>query len=131
MDVRQVAPNTACPSGYEVVINGGRKAMGLDAIQWAKEGCALGAGEIVVNSIDADGTKEGYEINLTRWISEAVSVPVVASGGAGTPAHLAEVLTEGKADAALVASMVHYGHFTISEIKAYLTEQGVKVRTLY
>ena len=105
--------------------------MGLDAIQWAKEGCALGAGEIVVNSIDADGTKEGYEINLTRWVSEAVSVPVVASGGAGTPAHLAEVLTEGKADAALVASMVHYGHFTISEIKAYLTEQGVKVRTLY
>ena len=131
MDVRQVAPNTACPSGYEVVINGGRKAMGLDAIQWAKEGWALGAGEIVVNSIDADGTKEGYEINLTRWVSEAVSVPVVASGGAGTPAHLAEVLTEGKADAALVASMVHYGHFTISEIKAYLTEQGVKVRTLY
>ena len=86
---------------------------------------------MVLNSIDADGTREGYDINLTRMISEAVSIPVIASGGAGKPEHLLEVLTQGKADAALVASMVHYGDYTISGLKAWLSEQGVKVRTRY
>lgn len=131
MDVKRVAVNSTCPSGVEVVINGGRTPMGLDAIQWAKQGAMLGAGELVINSIDADGTRQGYDIDLTRQIAEAVPVPVVASGGAGQPEHLVEVLTEGKADAALVASMVHYGDYTVSGLKAYLHQQGVKVRLRY
>jgi cyclase len=102
--------------------------MGIDAIWWAKEGQRLGAGELVVNSIDADGTKEGYEINLTRTIADAVSIPVIASGGAGTPDHLVEVLTEGRADAALIASMVHYGDYTCRGIKEYVAGRGVKMR---
>ena len=102
--------------------------MGLDALEWALKGQQLGAGELVVNSIDADGTKEGYEISLTRMISACVSVPVIASGGAGTPEHLFDVLNEGKADAALVASMVHYGEYTIEEIKRYLSGRGLKIR---
>lgn len=89
---------------------------------------ALGAGEIVVNSIDADGTREGYEIKLTRMIADAVRVPVIASGGAGKPEHLYEVLTDGHADAALVASMVHYGDYTVAALKDYLAGRGVKVR---
>lgn len=129
MDVRATSDLSACASGYEVVIQGGRRPMELDALAWAKQGCQLGAGELVVNSIDADGMKSGYDVRLTRMIAEAVPIPIVASGGAGTPAHLAEVLTEGKADAALVASMVHYGEYAIGEIKAYLAEQGIKVRT--
>ena len=102
--------------------------MGLDAIEWAKRGEGLGAGEMVVNSIDADGTKEGYELTLTRLIAEAVSVPVIASGGGGKPEHLYDVLTEGKADAALVASMLHYGEYTVNQIKQYLTGRGLKIR---
>ncbi len=102
--------------------------MGLDAIEWARRGEALGAGELVVNSIDADGTREGYEIRLTRAVADAVTIPVIASGGAGKPEHLAEVLTEGHADAALVASMVHYGDYRISDLKRHLKERGVKVR---
>ena len=105
--------------------------MGLDALEWALRGEELGAGELVVNSIDADGTREGYEINLTRMIAEAVSIPVIASGGAGKPEHLLEVLTEGKADAARVASMVHYGDYTVSGLKQWLHEHGVKVRLRY
>jgi|TARA_B100001250_G_scaffold152678_1_gene131072 cyclase len=128
MDVRKVQRSETCPSGYEIVIEGGRKPMGLDALEWALKGQQLGAGELVVNSIDADGTKEGYEISLTRMISESVSVPVIASGGAGTPEHLFDVLNEGKADAALVASMVHYGEYTIEEIKRYLSGRGLKIR---
>ena len=128
MDVRKVQRSETCPSGYEIVIEGGRKPMGLDALEWALKGQQLGAGELVVNSIDADGTKEGYEISLTRMISESVSVPVIASGGAGTPEHLFDVLSEGKADAALVASMVHYGEYTIEEIKCYLSGRGLKIR---
>ena len=128
MDIRQTTPTKECPSGYEVVIEGGRKPMNMDALTWAIEGERLGAGELVVNSIDADGTKEGYELALTRMISEAVSIPVIASGGAGTPSHLYEVLEEGKADAALVASMVHYGEYSVSGIKRYLDDRGLKIR---
>ena len=128
MDIRQTTPTKECPSGYEIVIEGGRKPMNMDALAWAIEGEKLGAGELVVNSIDADGTKEGYELALTRMISEAVSIPVIASGGAGRPSHLYEVLEEGKADAALVASMVHYGEYSVSGIKRYLDDRGLKIR---
>ena len=128
MDIRAVEPSAECPSGYEIVINGGRTPMGLDALAWAERGEQLGAGELVVNSIDADGTRAGYELKLTRMIAEAVRIPVIASGGAGEPHHLTEALTEGKADAALVASMVHYGDFTCSGLKRYLHDQGVKMR---
>lgn len=131
MDVLRTDKSAAVPSGYEIVINGGRTRMGLDALAWAQRGEALGAGELVVNSIDADGTKQGYEITLTRLIAEAVSIPVIASGGAGKPEHLYEVLTEGKADAALVASMVHYGEYTVPELKQFLHARGVKVRLNY
>jgi len=118
----------AMPSGYRVVVHGGRTKTDLDVLAWAKKGHELGAGEIVLNSIDADGTKAGYELTVTRMLSEALPIPVVASGGAGTPEHLREVLQEGKADAALVASMVHYGTYRIPEIKDYLAEKGVPVR---
>lgn len=128
MDILKTQLNRDFPSGYEVVINGGRTPTGQDALDWALKGEELGAGELVVNSIDADGTREGYEINLTRMIAEAVSIPVIASGGAGKPEHLYEVLTEGKADAALVASMVHFGEYTVSGLKAWLQDKGVKVR---
>ncbi len=128
MDVKRVEACRDLPSGYEIVINGGRTPVGLDALTWALQGEELGAGELVVNSIDADGTKEGYEIELTRMIAEAVSIPVIASGGAGKPEHLAEVLTDGKADAALVASMVHYGEYTVGELKQFLVGEGIKVR---
>jgi cyclase len=118
----------AMPSGYRVVIDGGRTATDLDVLAWAQTACELGAGEIVLNSIDADGTKEGYELTVTRLLSEALPIPVVASGGAGTPEHLRAVLQEGKADAALVASMVHYGTYSLPLIKGYLAEHGVPVR---
>ena len=131
MDILKVKASREFPSGYEVVINGGRTPMGIDALEWALRGEELGAWELVVNSIDADGTREGYEINLTRMIAEAVSIPVIASGGAGKPEHLLEVLTDGKADAALVASMVHYGDYTVSGLKSWLSERGVKVRMRY
>ena len=122
------ARDSSMPSGYRVYINGGRTATELDAKAWALKAVELGAGEIVLNSIDADGTKTGYEIPLTKMISEAVSVPVIASGGGGTPEHLAQVLTEGKADAALIASMVHSGSYKISGIKDDLSAKGVLVR---
>ncbi len=128
MDVKRVAPSFKIPSGYEMVIHGGRIPMGIDALWWAQEAVRLGAGEICLNSIDADGTQAGYELTLTRMISEAVSIPVIASGGAGTPEHLCQVLTEGRADAALIASMVHYGTYTITEIKQYLDRRGIPVR---
>lgn len=131
MDVRQAPKTNDIPSGYEIVIHGGRTPMGIDAIAWAQRGEELGAGELVVNSIDADGTKEGYEITLTRMIAEAVTIPVIASGGGGRPEHLYEVLTEGKADAALIASMLHYGEYTIREIKEYLRGRGIKIRMPY
>jgi len=128
MDVLKSAPSSSLPSGYEIVIDGGRTRTGKDALAWAHEGEKRGAGELVVNSIDADGTKAGYEIFLTSMISSSVRIPVIASGGAGTPEHLSEVFSEGKADAALVASMLHYGEYTISEIKSHLNANGHQVR---
>jgi len=128
MDVKKVTPSEKIPSGYEIVINGGRKHMGIDALWWAREAERLGAGEICLNSIDADGTKAGYELQLTRLISTQVHIPVIASGGAGKSEHLLYVLNEGSADAALIASMVHYGTYTIRQIKEFLQEHGVKVR---
>ena len=128
MDVKKVDPSGKIPSGYEVVIDGGRTYMGIDALWWAQEGERLGAGEICLNSIDADGTQQGYELNLTRLISENVGIPVIASGGAGSIDHIYDVLTEGKADAALIASITHYGTFTIRKIKEELDRRGVKVR---
>jgi cyclase len=128
MDIRSVPVSDQCPSGYEIVINGGRTPVGRDALAWAREGERLGAGELVVNAIDADGTRDGYELTLTAMLAEAVRIPVVASGGAGRPEHLYDVLTAGKADAALVASMVHYGDYRVSELKTYLHERGVKMR---
>jgi cyclase len=116
------------PSGYRIVINGGRTLTGLDALAWAKQAEKLGAGEIVLNSIDADGTKNGYECYLTKMISENVGIPVVASGGAGKPEHLRDVFVNGRADAALIASMVHYGEYTVSDIKKYLIKEDVAVR---
>lgn len=128
MDILRVEVSSEIPSGYEIVINGGRTRMGLDALQWAQTGEKLGAGELVVNSIDADGTKAGYELNLTAMIAEAVRIPVIASGGAGVPEHLYDALTVGKADAALVASMVHYGEYRVSELKQNLHDRGLKMR---
>jgi imidazole glycerol-phosphate synthase subunit HisF len=128
MDVLRVDPSEQVPSGYEIVIHGGRTRTGKDALAWAREGEARGAGELVVNSIDADGTREGYEVRLTRLVADAVTIPVIASGGAGKPEHLLEVLRDGRADAALVASMVHFGQYRVSELKQYLHEHGVKVR---
>ena len=116
------------PSGYRVFINGGRTATELDALAWAKQAEKLGAGEFVLNSIDADGTKNGYEIPLTKMISDKVGVPVVASGGAGRPEHLEDVFKNGNADAALIASMVHYGDYTVQGIKEYLASAGVPMR---
>lgn len=128
MDVLRVDRSSTIPSGYEIVIHGGRTHTGRDARAWARQGVELGAGELVVNSIDADGTREGYELTLTRKIVDSVSVPVIASGGAGKPEHLHEVLTEGGADAALVASMVHYGHYTVDDLKRYLSDRGLPIR---
>jgi cyclase len=128
MDVLAVPRSQAAPSGYEIVTFGGRNRTGIDALEWARRGEELGAGELVVHSIDADGTREGYEITLTRRIAESVGIPVIASGGGGKPEHLHRVLTEGKADAALVASLLHYGLTTVAELKGFLDQQGVKVR---
>lgn len=115
-------------SGWNVYKNGGRIDVGLDAVAWAKKAEALGAGEILLTSMDCDGTKSGYDIALTRSIAEAVSIPVIASGGAGTKEHFYDALTEGKADAALAASLFHYKELEIMDLKAYLAEKGVSVR---
>jgi cyclase len=116
------------PDRWEVFVQGGRKPTGLDAVAWAVEAVRRGAGEIVLNSIDADGTKQGYDLTITRRISEAVGVPVVASGGAGTLQHMVEVLDEGKADAVLAASIFHFGTYTVADVKQYLGQHGVPVR---
>lgn len=113
---------------FEVYIYGGRKGTGIDAIEWAKRVEELGAGEILLTSMDADGTKEGYDIELTRAISESVSIPVIASGGAGEMEHFYQAFAKGKADAALAASVFHYGKFSIVEVKEYLRSRGIPVR---
>ncbi len=113
---------------WEVVVNGGRTPVGMDAVEWAQRGVALGAGEILLTSMDTDGTRSGYDIALTRAISEKVGVPVIASGGAGSMDHFAEVLTTGKADAALAASLFHDGELTIGELKQDLLERGLPIR---
>ena len=128
MDPVKVEKNDKFPSGYEITIQGFRTRTGLDALEWAKKAEGLGAGEIVVNSVDADGTQEGFEINLTKLIAENTSVPVVASGGGGTYQHLIDVFVDGKADAAIIASMIHTGKFTIGQIKSKLTTAGIPIR---
>jgi cyclase len=112
-----------------VYTHGGRRPAGRDALEWAREAVALGAGEILLTSMDRDGTKDGYDLELTRAVSEAVSVPVIASGGAGSLDHLYEGLVEGCADAALAASIFHFGTHTIAEAKAYLRGRGVEIRS--
>jgi cyclase len=113
---------------WEVFSHGGRKPTGLDAVEWAQRAVSLGAGEIVLNSIDADGTKAGFDLAITRRISEAVGVPVVASGGAGKLEHMAEVLLAGRADAVLAASIFHFGEHTVGEVKRFLASRGIPVR---
>jgi len=123
IDARRLGPNR-----WEVRSHGARRPTGLDAIEWAQQAVELGAGEIVLNSIDADGTQAGFDLELTRRVSEAVPVPVVASGGAGSLEHMAQALLEGKADAVLAASIFHYGKFTVGDVKRYLASRGIPVR---
>jgi len=118
------------PGKWEVYTHGGRKPTGIDAVEWARRGEALGAGEILLTSMDCDGTEAGYDIPLTRNVAESVRIPVIASGGAGTLEHIHEALTDGLAEAALIASIVHYGKMTIREIKDYLASRGVEVRRI-
>ena len=131
MDVKKVNATTKIPSGYEIVTHGGRTFTGIDALLWAQEAEELGAGEICLNSIDADGVQQGYELELTPLISENINIPVIASGGAGNIDHIYDVLTKGRADAALVASIVHYGTYTIRQIKEELHARGVKMRVAW
>lgn len=123
IDAKRVAPDK-----WEVFSHGGRKPTGLDAVDWAREAVSLGAGEIVLNSIDADGTKAGFDLVITRRVSEAVGVPVVASGGAGKLEHMADVLIEGRADAVLAASIFHFGNYTVGDVKNFLAKQKIPVR---
>ena len=122
------AKRRADGSGWNIYKNGGRIDVGIDAVEWAKKVESLGAGEILLTSMDGDGTKAGYDLELTRAISEAVSIPVIASGGAGTLEHFYEAFTEGKADAALAASLFHFKELEIKEVKSYLREKGISVR---
>lgn len=128
IDPRRVGTKPDGTPQWEVYTHGGRKPSGLDAIEWAQRVEELGAGEILLTSMDRDGTQIGYDIELTRAVAQAVSIPVIASGGAGKPEHLYDALTDGMADAALVASIVHDGHYTVGELKRYLHERGVPVR---
>ncbi|MDJ1181546.1 imidazole glycerol phosphate synthase subunit HisF [Roseofilum sp. BLCC_M91] len=116
--------------GWDVYVRGGRENTGLDALSWAKDVAARGAGEILLTSMDADGTQAGYDLELTRTIAESVEIPVIASGGAGTCEHIHEALTEGKAEAALLASLLHYGQLSVAQIKEHLAAQGLKIRQL-
>ena len=122
------AKRRADGSGWNVYKHGGRLDTGLDVLEWAKKADSLGAGEILLTSMDCDGTKAGYDIELTRAVAEAVSVPVIASGGAGKLADFNEVFTKGKADAALAAGVFHYGRLTVGQVKAYLRQNGITVR---
>ena len=123
IDAKKVAPDK-----WQVFSHGGRKATGLDAVDWAKKAVALGAGELVLNSIDADGTRAGFDLAITRRISESVGVPVVASGGAGSLEHMAQVLLEGRADAVLAASIFHFGDYTVGDVKRFLAAKNIPVR---
>jgi imidazole glycerol-phosphate synthase subunit HisF len=123
IDCKRVAPGR-----WEVFSHGGRKATGLEAVEWAQRAVALGAGEIVLNSIDADGTKAGFDLEITRRVSESVGVPVVASGGAGNLEHMADVLEQGRADAVLAASIFHFGQHTVREVKEFLAARNIPVR---
>ena len=123
IDAKKVSANR-----WEVFAQGGRKATGLEAVEWAQRAVSLGAGEIVLNSIDADGTKAGFDLEITRRVSDAVTVPVVASGGAGSLEHMAEVLLAGKADAVLAASIFHFGQYTVAQVKDFLAGKGIPVR---
>ncbi len=128
MQVLRVGPSDKIPSGWEIYVDGGRTATGLDAVEWSRRGVDLGAGELCVNSIDRDGTLEGYDIPLTRTIAQAVGVPVIASGGGGSALHIYEVCTEAKADAAIVASIIHRRETTIPALKRELMDMGLAVR---
>ncbi len=128
IDARRVDPTATIPSGYEVVIDGGRTPTGMDVVAWARQAEALGAGEICLNAIDTDGVRQGYELNITCRVAEAVRIPVIASGGGGRPEHLIDAVTKGKAEAALVASMVHYGDYTVADIKTAMAQSGVPIR---
>ena len=128
MDPLATEDRNKCPCGYEITVRGFRERTGVDALEWAKKAEQLGAGEIVVNSVDADGTRQGFEIRLTKLIAENVGIPVVASGGAGNPRHLAEVFEQANADAAIIAGMIHTGEYTISRIKKELAAAGVAIR---
>ncbi len=123
IDAKRVSPDS-----WRVFSHGGRRDTGLDALEWAQQAVALGAGEIVLNSIDGDGTRKGFDLVITRRVSESVGVPVVASGGAGSLEHMAEVLLEGRADAVLAASIFHYGEFTVGDVKKHLASRGLPVR---
>ncbi|MCF0224379.1 MAG: imidazole glycerol phosphate synthase subunit HisF [Fibrobacter sp.] len=128
MDAKFVGVSNALPSGYEVFIRGGRTPMGIDAVEWAKKAESLGVGEICLNAIDTDGVRNGYELNITDMVSKAVQIPVIASGGAGTPAHIVDLFNKTSADAALVASMVHFGDYTVPGIKKEMMQAGIPVR---
>lgn len=131
MDVLAVPVSPQIPSGYEIVTHGGRRRTGLDALEWARRCQELGAGELCVNSIDADGTRDGYELALTRAVADAVPLPVIASGGAGNPQHMLEAVSQGGASAALIASIVHYGQYTIRQCKEHMAAHGAKVRLVW
>jgi cyclase len=132
IDAKRIAnPRSAIrdpQSRWEVYTHGGRKPTGIDAVEWARRVESLGAGEILLTSMDADGTKRGYDIELNQAISDAVRIPVIASGGAGTLEHMAEVLTEGRADAVLAASVFHFGEYKVADVKRFLQERGICVR---
>jgi imidazole glycerol-phosphate synthase subunit HisF len=128
IDPKQVGVFADGSPRWEVFVHGGRTPTGVDALEWAQEAERRGAGEILLTSMDRDGTQIGYDLPLTRAVAERVQIPVIASGGAGTPQHCAEAVTAGKADAALLASIVHDGHYTIADIKAVLAQQGIPVR---
>jgi cyclase len=130
MDAKRVGVSEKIPSGYEIYIKGGRAATGLDAVEWAKKAESLGAGEICLNAMDTDGVRDGYELEITDKVSKAVGIPVIASGGAGKPSHIADLFAKTSADAALVASMVHFGDYTVAEIKDEMSKANIPVRKI-